>query len=426
MPRDGNQLDELLSGFIDGQLTASERQQVEEAIDRDPSIAEHLEQLRRQSLDLRAVGTALIATTSSSSLESQLEQALPHASASSLSSRVVELAQRRAEELGLPAGHYLRSSSSRAEVAQQIPATASSRNQLRGTEQPAGVQLKRWLAAGALAATAATVLVIATLRWQPTAVPTVAQQAAPAEQATRPAFPAPADMPQTERLANSNPSNAQSDLTISPVDSNLVGRFGAMSMVLVVDVQITSQALRSGAIDKILATAGIPLAPAVSADHGILKALDESRLVVRGKSGASGEVFVHVVRGDMHELDPALRQLWQDRDSFPNVSLNVSIDAHATLAREILRSLGDRYSSSDRFAVPLVSAPTEATADNTTGDGIVVAGSSPFPSSGNGQRYISSSQRAHGWSESNMLPAATAASQSDAMVTILLVLHRVD
>ncbi len=438
MPLDGNQLDELLSGFIDGQLTAAERQMVEQAIAGDSSFAERVEQLRLQSLSLRALGDALLAAspvadsrrnqTLSNSPDSRANPNAPNPNA--LSTQVIKLAQQRAAELGLPAKHYLRSDSTGVDVPLPDAALAISPTVLREPVQAIGSQLRRWLAVGALAATAATVLVIANTGRQPAAVPTVTQHNIPAEKNTRPKFPTPSEIPQTELLAESASTTSSSEPTRPPADSNLVGQFGTMSLVLVVDVQVTSRALRSGAVDRILATAGIPLAPAVTADQNILKALDESRLVVRGQSGVTGDVFVHVVRGDMIELDSALRTLWQDRDSFPNVGLNVSIDARATLAREMLRSLGNRYSASDRFAVPLVSAPTEATTQdellNSPSSGGTVAGSSPFPASQAGQLYISNNQRARGWNDAAMLPTATPTAQSDAMVTILLVLHRVD
>jgi anti-sigma factor RsiW len=428
MPLDGNQLDELLSGFIDGQLTEAERQQVEQAISHDSRIADQVERLRRQSASLRSLGDAL------------LTQAKP--GLTSKPNRIIELARQRAEAMELPRNHHVRSS-------KPLPASIQLGNEAttkelasRALHEVRGSTWKRWLA---LSTVAATLLLFAVLGRQAHNVTSVTHQkpANDHERASR--------LDSTAEIASSTPESGASqpafptvvapheaDLppsdSTSTVKSSLVSQLDSMSYVLVVDVQVTAQALRDGAIDKLFVESGIPVVPAVAADREILKALDDSRLVVRGESVA-GAVFVHVVRGDMQELDVALRKLWQDPARFPNVNLNLSIDARATLAREILRSLGDRYTVTDRFAVPLVSsvandATREAAPTAAVNSAQPVAGSSPFPGNPNGERYISSSQRAQGWAqgwaELPIVPNQDSQNVSEKLVTILLVLHRVD
>ena len=62
MPPDPQQLEELLSGMLDGVLSEDEQRQLESAMQSDPSIAvrlEELAELRRSLLRGRSVGCLL-------------------------------------------------------------------------------------------------------------------------------------------------------------------------------------------------------------------------------------------------------------------------------------------------------------------------------------------------------------------------------
>ncbi len=59
MPLDGEQLNDLLSGFVDGELTQEERALVEEAARGDARLGEQLKQLRQQSSWVQQAGNAI-------------------------------------------------------------------------------------------------------------------------------------------------------------------------------------------------------------------------------------------------------------------------------------------------------------------------------------------------------------------------------
>ena len=389
MPLDGEQLNELLSGFVDGELTEVERALVEEAAQADTRVGERLRQLRQQSSWVQQVGRSLAIDLSAGSENVPSDQ--PFAQ------RVINAAQQRGREMGLPATHYVQPH------AVDEVVELSSRRSLG------------WMAIGAFAAAAVLLIAITAITWPKPQQHHLAQQ--------------PQTVPLDSAAASSNHKLADDSASVESsmdeamresdaVGSGLVGKSAGMSYALVVDLEITADAQRSHVLEKILATAGIPLAPPVAANPEILKALDDSRLIVNNPPATARRVSIQVVRGDMQELDIALRKVWQDSNNFPNVAINLSIDSRATLMREILRSAGDRFAPTDRFAIPLAVDQTATASRSTDQPGHV----SPFPGADGGVRYISKSQRDSGWEGLGELSV----SQLESMATILLVTHNVE
>jgi anti-sigma factor RsiW len=59
MPPEGEKLDELLSGYIDGALNEKERQIVEQAAQDDVRVSQRILQLRQQAADVAYLGSKL-------------------------------------------------------------------------------------------------------------------------------------------------------------------------------------------------------------------------------------------------------------------------------------------------------------------------------------------------------------------------------
>lgn len=444
MPLDGKQLDELLSGFIDGELTDVERELVEKAARDDVRIAGQIELLRRQSSWVQQVGQSQL---------NQLSQLSPNAaqehSGSTLAQRVIAEARQRGRELGLPATHYVRPDEG---DMVHLPAPGAYVSQSgdsmgAGDSKPATKSSRRrieaWLALGGLAAAAAVLLAITWPKLEQQNLPStpsnqlaqrdnqpqlqhdqrhadkpdgavVPEALAPAESLASKAAP----------LGPSSTSALARDEADEAAGSNLVGMSDGLAYALVVDVEVSAQAKKSRVLERLLTAAGIPLAPPVAVNAPILKALDDSRLVVREPTSTVHAVSIQVVRGALHELDGALRGIWQDSDSFPNVGLNLSIDSRAALMREMLRSSGDRFAPTDRFAVPL--AVDQVALAPALGNGIqrdAPAGrASSLMADDAGVHYVSSSQRENGWEGLGELSGTT----SKSLATILLVIHHAD
>ncbi|MCA9181151.1 MAG: zf-HC2 domain-containing protein [Planctomycetales bacterium] len=415
MPLDGEQLDDLLSGFVDGELTDEERALVEEAARGDARLGEQLKQLRQQSSWVQQAGSAIANDLSASS------KSLP--SGPSLAERVISAAKQRGREMGLPASHYVQPFAADHNVVECSPAAGRSdlvSSQTAGPGDGTGKSSFRrsvgWGAIVGLASAAALLIAVTWPRWQPDQAAKSLPRAA-LDNAVAGSLDTLANDSLTEDNSLDGTTN-ESDA----VGSGLVGKSAGMSYALVVDVEMTAAAQRSHVLEKILATAGIPLVPPIAANPEILKALDDSRMIVRNSVPTARQLSIQVVRGDMQELDIALRQVWQDSNHFPHVALNLSIDSRATLVREILRSAGNRFTPTDRFAVPLAVDRTATVPQSTDLVDPASGQASPFLGADGGVQYISKSQRDSGWGGMVELPGA----QRDSMATILLVMHRVD
>lgn len=443
MPLDGKQLDELLSGFIDGELTDEERELVEKAARDDVRIAQQIESLRRQASWVWQVGQSQLsqlaakAPTAGITAEHHAE-ALPRRLSVEA---VIAEAQRRAHETGLPAKHHVRLATDDRRIAEhavQLPAPVADESRVAGDSKRAAKSRQRrieaWLALGGLVAAAVVLVAVTWPKLELQNLPsTPSNQLAqhdgqlelqldqqldgvvggdgpvPAESLADKAAPAETDS--MDALANSAIGES--------ADSSLVGMSDGLAYALVVDVEVSAQAERRHVLEKLLTAAGIPLAPPVAVNAEILKALDDSRLVVRDPASKVHAVSIQVVRGGLQELDGVLRRVWQDSDSFPNVGLNLSIDSRAALMREMLRSSGDRFAPTDRFAVPL--AFGQETLAPPQG-GVPAGRPSPLMADDAGVQYVSSSQREDGWESLGELSGTT----SQSLATILLVIHYAD
>lgn len=463
MPLDGKQLDELLSGFIDGELTDEELELVEKAARDDVRIAQQIESLRRQSSWVWQVGQSqlshladrtpkveVIAKIAAEITAERHAQALPLRLSTEA---IIAEAQRRGRELGLPATHHVRLAADDqrgADHTVQLPAPVADESRDAGDAKRAAKSRNRrneaWLALGGLVAAAAVLVAVTWPKLQLqnfSSTPSnqlaqrdgqleVQSERAPDLQLDRQlahnldsAVGAEGQVPAESLAEKAAPTEVDAPSALGPsavgevAASSLVGMSDGLAYALVVDVEVSAQAERGRVLEKLLTSAGIPLAPPVAVNAEILKALDDSRLVVRDPASKVHAVSIQVVRGGLQELDGALRRVWQDSDSFPNVGLNLSIDSRAALMREMLRSSGDRFAPTDRFAVPL--AFDSETLAPLQGD--VPAGrSSPLMADDAGVQYVSNSQRENGWESLGEFPETT----SQTLATILLVIHYAD
>ncbi len=380
MPLEGEKIDELLSGFIDGELNDVERKLVEEAARADVRIEQRILLLRRHAGEVSELGQMLAEARTESSVERR----------ATLADAVIAQARRQSASLGLPAHHYVHGYAH-----SSAPASVLT----RAWTQRSSTQ-RAWIA-GSLA-TAAVVLLAVFIPWQ--------------TKVAQPVHLAGSDFNNPEASGSIEAGSIETsptkiiDTTDQAPAARVVGRFGDLSYVMVVDIQVTLEGLNQRVLEDVLAAAGIPRTRALPVNAEMLTALDESRMIVDSQTSSSAQkMYLTVVHADMDDIDTALRTIWEDQRHFPNVSLNLAIDARTALVREILNSTGGRFSFSDSFAIPLTAA--EAAPQLTA--------VSPFAGTTDRVRYISSSQRASGWGGSDALTVGP----STSMATILLVTH---
>lgn len=370
MPVHGEEFEELLSGFIDGELEGGELRQFEERLRKDPSIQQRIDELRSQSLAVRELGKVLGATTTTRPL-AQL---------------VIAKARQQASDAGLPLNHHVRAAAS--------------------TRKPKPLSVS--LVASVLALAASLLFIVA--------LPELAQSPSPI---TKTAHTAASDA--TQQMAQvdgggdvrvngnveSSPGPA-GDSTVPPTGEYVRQGTPRITYVLVVDIEVTSKAWNANVLQDILASAGIDVAQPVVVDQAVTKAIDNSLMVVTTPAPQVERRFYHVVRADLKKIDVTLKNIWSDRVRFPRVTLNVAIDTRAELVRQVLGSM-QAVPAMDSFAVP-VAAAGEADAVRP----------SPFVAPVGGVKYVSNSARERGWNTS----ASLLEGSKDA--TVLIVAHIVD
>ncbi|MCA9131974.1 MAG: hypothetical protein KDA45_02420 [Planctomycetales bacterium] len=351
MPLDGEKLDELLSGFVDAELSPAELKLFAEAVEGNASLQQRVEQLRRQRNELHGLGVQLSA---------------PGGLPNSFADRVIAAARQQAAQSGLPPSHHVRRGGIQPTVSPAAPASLRRR--------------RRALFAGAWAAVVAALLLLSLY------IP----QLIPGER--------PASVSEPRMLAETQPVEAIAAPAAVAADADqsetqaYVGqqaRGARVMYLLVVDVRMTRSALDNNVLGHVLASSGIPLARPLAASPRAQQALYDSRMIVRPGGGAPEESVLYLVHASMPAVDTALREVWRDDGNFPNVRFDVAFDSPQTrLVEELLQ--GQRHSSTASFAAPLAVSAAEGASEDSR--------PSPFPGSSAAVQYVSRSSRAQGWS----------------------------
>lgn len=387
MLSEGEKLDELLSGYIDGALSDAERELVERTAGDDARVAQRLLELRRQSDAVRELGRQLARTAAGDY----------SARSGRMAERVMAQAREQARGLGLAPDHFVFGEQASVVAASQEATTEARRNNVR-----------KWVSWSMVAA--AVLLAIALPWWstpQPAPVATgesILEQERGLADSTFADTDAPRSSADDERVPPA---------TFAKKEAQAEGRLGNVTFVLVADIQMTAEGQRQKVLDRILNVAGITQIAPVPASPEVIKSLDEARMIVPDQNQDPAQpMLLTVLHAENGHLDTALQAIWRDQRHFPKVGLNLAIDARAALAREILRSAAGGFNLSESFAVPLM-------ADSNASQ---VALGSPLSGTALGERFVSSATRSAGWGGTSTLAAGAAQAKS----TVLLVVHLVD
>lgn len=340
MPLKGEELDELLSGFLDGQLTAAELQTVQEILAEDPDAAKQLEALRRQQQQLKQVGERLTARAG-----------LP----ADFSQRILATAAQQVAGLDLPDGHHAHSAASMApEIAQPAGGVGWSRRTV-------GI-------AASLAVVAALLLAVSIPKLL---VPHNADQPI--------ALDPPVEVEPGHELATDSPAT---------VEYVVEQEAAKINFVLVCDIQIKRQAHREHRLADVFSAAGIQRGIPVQADAALQKTLGDTRMIVQPEQPSERETIFYFVRADMADLSDAIDLVWRDKESFPNVRLDLAYDhPRVQLMREILRRSSRQAAGGQALAVPLAATESDVEASVP----------SPFPGAESTVKYVSATSRSRGW-----------------------------
>lgn len=416
MPIEGEQFDELLSGYLDGQLSDLEMEQVRAELEFSESARQQLRELE----DLRCELKAHFASSQPDSCE-----AGPIPLGRDFTARVVAAAQAEAARLGLPEEHHVRKGVGSAENVGH-PSVPAKRDKPNLRWQPVV------LASAVLAASILLVLYLPSLL-TPRSTGTVATGTVDTGGVdTGPAAEALVenrDPASGGAAVDPGPSGAAvTDLagpTQEPVSGNVQLAFGqggsepaqyvselnfGLTYLLVVDVEITVEAAQRAELQRILEANGILESQPIIANDEVQKVIADARMSVT--EGGQDAASIYFMRAPIENLGAALDQIYKNQNDFPRVSFDLGFDSPQTrLMQTIARSTGRRFATNQKFAAPIVVGAGQSV-------GTQLSGVEPP------QRYVSSSARSQGFGElppTGLQSPATATSLETVLVIARIV-----
>ena len=313
MPTNGEEFDELLNAYLDGELDAVEIASVEAMLKSGPEVGLRLEEIK----GLRELTRVALQRQPATSV--------------SLAERVLAEARRRAAAEGLPQSHFVLRQSKPVELSAVLPSRRAG-----GSWRTAGV-----LGSVALAATVLLAVFLPKLLTQQSMNATslggnelvVASPESKNDESTR-------ELEKTEQAESGK--------------IRYVGDGGfQVSLALIFDLQPTREAYERGIVGDILRQNGIPLSSPVVATPEINKAVEDALMLPNENASlAAGEAQILFVYADDQAIGKVTESLYRDTTNFPVAAMNVAFDAPSTgLLESIARATGNRFALNDSFSV---------------------------------------------------------------------------
>lgn len=325
MPLEGSQLDELLSGFLDGELNREELRQIQKLLDERPEVRARRDELSRLSADVKAA----------------FEANRPRPLAKDFASRVVAEAQKR---------------------------TAA------GDLSVAVPEKRSWRRFAAAIAALAAILLLAVVGPQffstapkPVNLAEVAEEAPVVE----------SDASELPLVAESSPFPVPPDVAESaPAEQRFVSNLDFKNhFVLVIDLQMSSAAQQRDALNQLLRKYGLLSEKPIEANEEIKQAVAETRMIVQPEELSSAEASIYFLRSELEVLGAALDEIYVNREDYPKVAFDIAVDnSQARLLEAIAKASGTRFAMNEAFAVPVITGGASS--------GFNVPGSVRFVSSG--------------------------------------------
>jgi hypothetical protein len=366
-----DRLDELISGFLDGELEPQESRELEQLLQRDSEATRRLRVLQNAR----------------NTLANKPLYRLP----STFADKVLAAAKQEAERLQLPADHPIRLAKSREKSAEQLVVAAIESAKLPATDSVSvvtEVTTKQYWVRWAIAAAASVMLISGIVWWstrpgtdnvgsvqnlaqngssnvnQPTVEtpsatsdPTVIQPTESALANSKPITnsevtekPLPPSIEKATPSKENDNSIASKTETTTPASTpnaemdelkSLAGVDGGLSdsfkMLMIVDITISEEAWSSRAFSQILNEYGIAYERPILADSELKKALEDGSLVAKSGTDESsntkvaengpGEVDLVFVQGRAARLDNAINEIYERTEEFPTIFFDLTLDA---------------------------------------------------------------------------------------------------
>jgi len=360
-------IEELLSGFLDGELTEKELREFELAMSVDATLAMKLEQFRQLGNDLRSVPKRTLGPD--------------------FADRVLAAARRESEA----------SDSLVSQEARRAPKLVIDER-----------QGKWWQLVGVMAALAATLLLAAFVfnRFSN-------RFSAPGEGLAKiPSVETPHDGMSSTEADSKNESFVRNDPSMRKRMSSQAG----FAVLTILEIEPSAKAWNENEVSKILNDAGIVWTNPVTVSDEVIGVLNETRSINQGlpKSGSEPIALV-MVMANGRKMDKALKRIIEGVDIFPHVIMDIAFDLPG---KELCQKLVDAQISvaggQQAIATPIVAGTFAA--GNVVNSGLESV--SQF-SSAPPAKYLAPSLR-----QSAQLGNEIGADEEDAISSVLLVIRQ--
>lgn len=343
-------IDELLSGFLDGKLTAEEMRELDLAMSEDASLKVKLEDLRQLGSDLRSFPKRTLGPD--------------------FANRVLVAAQREAAAME-------RAGSLDKPLVQAVPTIPNEVR--RGSWRPA---------LASLAALAATLLFAAFIsNWFTSPSGDLAQKDSPVE----------AGSAETSS-DNLNPEKApESETKVQNPNGNFVRndpqmrqRSTEFAMLTIMEIEPSQKAWKENEVSKVLGDAGIAWTNPLKVSDEVIEVLNDTRSINRGPSKADGEqIALVMVMANGRSLDKALKKILDNVEAFPHVVFDVAFDLPGKELRSKLVDAQVSIANGQRGIASPIVARTLGTGMVTPMESFAQFSSLPRPR----ESYLDASQR---------------------------------
>ncbi len=321
MPFEGAQLDELLNGFLDGELSELESARVKQILADNPAAQTQLDQLEVLRSDLKAL--------------SRMRQATAPGLSHDFTSRVMAAAHKRAN-LDNQASNK---QAERVELVDRPPVHTRS------------ITNRRIVLVG-LAIAASLMVMINSPGWmgmlgprsgQPVDADTMAAQSTDVA--------AEVDLQGSEPLADAAVESGEAvQLTSQWMDEWR----RQLTIILVVDMTLSSEAVSNDYVANLLAAHSIPVAAPVVADQELLAIVEKSRMSETVQQPEGRDALIYFVHANTQAVDKLVQTFLDDFANIPTLRTDIAFDAPANqLVRKIVESSDGKLAIHETFAAPV-------------------------------------------------------------------------
>ncbi len=398
-------IDELLSGFLDGELTGDEMREVQAAMAADTELVLKVEQLRELGSELRSLP----------------QRKLPP----NFAARVLAATQAeaiRAPGAQLRADHSALATSS-LDVSSPVPASSASHSHL-------------WRSASiSILAAAASLFVVAYLSGWIAVKSRSGGTEQLAEQLSNGATEKGAlenvarDTVARDTVAGDTEDLQMPDMGVEPEAAVvggdvLVGNERPMpsasqmglEILTILEIQPSKEARNLDLIASVLKQAGIDWSTPVTASSDVVNVLNATRSINQGPGrGGDDQVALVLVRAPSVNVDRAMNMFWERNKDFPFVLMDMAFDIPGKdLVHKLLEAQQAAVGDAQSLATPIVLSSV------ATKDLDDVAQFSSAPQS----RYVASNERSKPFASEVGMGAPVTSSEEEAPTHLLLVIRK--